>query len=72
MGYKRIHVCDSCGSEFKGRRDTYSIGFYSLRYTDAAGDRDYDAIKLELCEHCARRAVDALEKIAEEGRACDG
>lgn len=61
---KTIIVCDNCGKELAspGR---YHIDFASSRFCDAAGDMDYNAIRVDLCENCARNAVQSLKKIAE-------
>jgi hypothetical protein len=69
MGTRTIHVCDSCGEEFKGAADTYRISKIVLKsdtFLDGAGDVDYNSWSIELCEDCAKRVVDALEQIANE------
>ncbi len=67
MGYRKIRVCDNCGDELVEKRNTYHIDkivLASERFTDAAGDRDTNVKGIELCEKCADRVVDSLEKIA--------
>ena len=63
---KQIIVCDCCGKELKSNGDRYHIDFNSLRYADAAGDMDYNNIRVELCEKCCKSVVSSLRKIAEE------
>ena len=64
---KYIRACDSCGKELKVAREIYHINFVSDNFCDAAGDIDYDAIRVELCETCAKEAVNSLKIIAQRG-----
>lgn len=62
--YKNICVCDSCGKELKYNSEHYHIDFASSRFCDAAGDMDYNTIRIDLCEQCCHKAVNALNIIA--------
>lgn len=62
--YKNICVCDSCGTELKNNSEHYHIDFASSRFTDGAGDTDYNTVRVDLCEHCCKNAVKSLNIIA--------
>ena len=64
MGIKNICVCDCCGKELTKTSDIFHLDFKTNTFLDAAGSRDYDFERIDLCESCVKRAVVALETIA--------
>lgn len=68
MSIKTVRVCDCCGKQLGYNSEAYHIDHIDFRtgnFLDAAGSRDYNFERIELCENCVQRAVAALEKIAE-------
>lgn len=63
---KQIVVCDSCGQILDKACERYHIDFQSSKFIDAAGSRDYNSIRVDLCSRCARDAVGALKRIASQ------
>ncbi len=68
MGIKNICVCDCCGKELTKTSDIFHLDFKTNTFLDAAGSRDYDFERIDLCESCVKRAVVALETIAKTTR----
>ena len=64
MGIKNICVCDCCGKELTKTSDTFHLDFKTNTFLDAAGSRDYNFERIDLCESCVKRAVTSLETIA--------
>ena len=64
MGIKNICVCDCCGKELTKTSDIFHLDFKTNTFLDAAGSRDYNFERIDLCESCVKRAVVALETIA--------
>jgi len=68
MGIKNICVCDCCGKELTKTSDIFHLDFKTNTFLDAAGSRDYNFERIDLCESCVKRAVVALETIAKTTR----
>ena len=66
MAVKNILVCDGCGKEIKSNAEHYHIDFASSRFCDAAGDMDYNAVRVDLCEKCCKNSVISLKNISEK------
>ena len=64
MSIKSIRICDCCGKELTQTSEIFHLDFKTNYFMDAAGSRDYDFERIDLCHSCAKRAVTALEIIA--------
>ena len=63
---KKIIVCDCCEKELNSTSEIYHLDFKTNTFLDAAGSRDYNFERLDLCEDCIKRGVVALEIIAKK------
>ena len=60
---KNVCVCDNC-ERVINTKNHFWIDFKTSRFIDAAGDTDYNEIRVDLCESCCMKAVEALKSIA--------
>lgn len=63
---KQIRVCDCCGKELKKTSEIFHLDFKTDTFLDAAGSRDYNFKRIDLCDDCAEKAVESLKIIAEK------
>ena len=63
---KQIRVCDCCGKELKKTSEIFHLDFKTDTFLDAAGSRDYNFERIDLCANCIEKAVESLKIIAEK------
>ena len=59
---KTVYICDNCECVIN-TQNRYYIDFKTSKFIDAAGDADYNEIKVDLCESCCMKAIEALNSI---------
>lgn len=65
---KQICVCNNCGKELT-MPTKYHIDFATSKFCDAAGDMDYNSLRVDLCEECAEDAIKTLKALLEKSDA---